>query len=109
VEAGVRKSHVQVILLVLLLLGAAAYHGRNLLFGSEPVTGPPVFAGMPPNTVGIESADGAVRTLQARPGEKLDPEAVKKFIELEQAKGRVVVEGAPGYYVSTPAPPAPAK
>jgi hypothetical protein len=109
VDEGTRRPRGALIFLVLLVLAAAGYHGWNLFVGRPAVAGPPVFAGMPANSVGIESADGSIRTLQARPGEKLDPEAVKRFIEMEQAKGRVVVEGAPGYYVSTPAPPAPAK
>jgi hypothetical protein len=92
------------ILLGLIAAAAAAYHGWNLVAGAPVPAGPPTFAGMPSNTMGSQSADGKSRTLQAKPGEKLDPEVVRKFVESEQLSGRVVVEVAPGFYVSTPAP-----
>jgi hypothetical protein len=78
------------------------YQVWDRLVGRPSPAGPPTFAGMPASSIGVESPDGRVRTLRAKPGAKLDPEVVRKFVEMEQAKGRVVVEGAPGYYVSTP-------
>jgi hypothetical protein len=91
-----------VVLLVLTVLGGAAYHGYRFVNRPKPL--PPPVAGAPAGTVGSVTPKG--KLVLAPPGTSLDPREVENFKNLERAKGNEVREVAPRTFVVTPAAPA---
>ena len=84
--------------LVVVVVGAAAYHGYRFLNRPGPATSP--IAGAPSGAVGTVTPRGKV--LVAPAGVKLDAREVEAFKNLEKAKGNEVRELLPGTFVVTP-------
>jgi len=87
-----------VVVLVLALIAAAAYHGYRYVNRQE-ASAPPI-PGAPSGTVGTVTPQGKV--IVAPAGAKLDPKEVESFKILEKAKGNDVRELVPGTFVVTP-------
>ncbi|HYD41860.1 MAG TPA: hypothetical protein VEB43_13610 [Anaeromyxobacter sp.] len=88
-----------VALFVLVLVAAAAYHGRRF-FSVKPAsisTAP----GAPASTLGVESGRGATVVV---PTGKLDPAELEHFKQQQEAQGKQVLERN-GTIVVVPAPP----
>ncbi len=87
-----------VVVLVLAVIGAAAYHGYRYVNRSSPAGSQ--ITGAPAGTVGTVTPQGKVVVVP--PGTKVDPKAMESFRNLEKAKGNEVREIAPGTFVVTP-------
>jgi len=87
-----------IVVLVLAMVGAAAYHGYH--FVTRPKVAPPAVSGAPAGTIGTVTPQGKV--VAAPAGVKLDPKEVENFKNLERAKGNEVREILPGTFVVTP-------
>ena len=87
-----------VVVLVLMVIGAAAYHGYRYV--NRPKLPPSPVSGAPAGTVGVVSPQGKVVVAPA--GTRLDPKEVENFKNLERAKGNEVRELVPGTFVVTP-------
>jgi hypothetical protein len=87
-----------VVVLVLVVIAAAAYHGYRFVNRAAPI--PPAISGAPPGTVGTMTPQGKVVVVP--PGTKVDPKAMENFRNLERAKGNEVREISPGTFVVTP-------
>jgi hypothetical protein len=87
-----------VVVLVLVVIAAAAYHGYRFVNRGAPT--PPAISGAPPGTVGTMTPQGKVVVVP--PGAKVDPKAMENFKNLERAKGNEVREVSPGTFVVTP-------
>jgi hypothetical protein len=94
-----------VIVLVLAVAGAAAYHGHRYVNRPRPAA--PVVTGAPSGTVGAVVPQGKIVITPA--GAKLDPKEVENFTNLERAKGNEVREVMPGTFVVSPAGAKPAE
>jgi hypothetical protein len=88
-----------VVLLVVVVLAGAAYHGYRYVHRPKPA--PPPVAGAPAGTVGTLTPQGKVLVVPA--GTKVDPKELEAFRNLERAKGNEVHEVAPGTFVVRPA------
>lgn len=86
------------VVLVVTVIGAAAYHGYRYVNRPGPAASP--ISGAPSGTVGTVTPRGKV--LVAPAGVKLDPGEVEAFKNLERAKGNEVRELLPGTFVVTP-------
>jgi hypothetical protein len=99
-----------VVVLVLAVLGGAAYHGYRYVNRPKPAA--PPAGGAPSATVGVVTPQGKV--LAAPAGAVVDARELEIFRSLERAKGNEVREILPGTFVVAPAappgvgPPAPA-
>jgi hypothetical protein len=87
-----------VVVLVLALVAAGAYHGYRYVNRARPVASP--VSGAPVGTVGSVTPQGKV--VVAPPGTVLDPREIENFKNLEKAKGNEVREVVPGTFVVTP-------
>jgi len=87
-----------VVVLVLAVIGAAAYHGYRYVNRSNATVAP--IAGAPSGTVGTVTPQG--KTVVTPAGTRLDEKEVENFKNLEHAKGNEVREIAPGTFVVTP-------
>ena len=87
-----------VVVLVVALVAAAAYHGYRYVNRARPVASP--VSGAPAGTVGTVTPQGKV--VVAPPGTMLDPKEIENFKNLEKAKGNEVREVVPGTFVVTP-------
>jgi len=87
-----------IVLLVLSVAGAAAYHGYRYVNRSRPAAS--VVTGAPSGTVGTVAPQGKIIVTPA--GARLDPKEVENFKNLERAKGNEVREVLPGTFVVTP-------
>jgi len=87
-----------VVVLVLAVVGAAAYHGYRYVNRATPFASP--ITGAPSGTVGTVTPQGKVIVMPA--GAKADPKEVENFKNLEKAKGNTVRELVPGTFVVFP-------
>jgi len=87
-----------VVVLVLAVAGAAAYHGYRYVNRSKQAVS--TISGAPSGTVGTVTPKGKVVVAPA--GARLDPGEVENFKNLERAKGNVVREIAPGTFIVSP-------
>ena len=87
-----------VLVLVLAVIGAAAYHGYRFVNRSRPAASP--VSGAPSGTVGAVTPQGKVVVAPA--GSRLDPKEVENFKALERAKGNEVREISPGTFIVSP-------
>ena len=87
-----------VVVLVLAVVAAGAYHGYRYVNRARPVASP--VSGAPVGTVGSVTPQGKV--VVAPPGTVLDPKEIENFKNLEKAKGNEVREVVPGTFVVTP-------
>ncbi len=94
-----------IIVLVLAVAGAAAYHGHRYVNRPRPAA--PAVTGAPSGTVGAVVPQGKIVVAPA--GAKLDPKEVENFKNLERAKGNEVREVMPGTFVVSPAGAKPAE
>ena len=100
-EADAGPSHVPwglVVVLVLALVAAAAYHGYRYVNRARPAPSP--ITGAPSGTVGAVTPQGKVIVLPA--GTRADPKEIENFKNLEKAKGNAVREIVPGTFVVSP-------
>jgi hypothetical protein len=87
-----------VVVLVLAVIGAAAYHGYR--FVNRPKPGASQVSGAPSGTVGTVTPQGKV--IVVPPGTRVDPKELETFKNLEKAKGNEVREVSPGTFVVVP-------
>jgi hypothetical protein len=87
-----------VVLLVLVLVAAAAYHGYGYVNRARPAAS--TIAGAPSGTVGTVTPRGKVVVAPA--GVTLNPVEVENFKNLEKAKGNEVREISPGTFIVSP-------
>jgi hypothetical protein len=87
-----------VVVLVIAVAGAAAYHGYRYVNRPKQATSP--ISGAPSGTVGTVTPHGKVVVAPAR--SKLDPKEVENFKNLERAKGNEVREIIPGTFIVSP-------
>jgi hypothetical protein len=87
-----------IIVLVLSIAGAAAFHGYRYV--NRPRPGQAAVTGAPTGTVGTIAPQGKIVVAPA--GAKLDPKEIENFKNLERAKGNEVREVMPGTFVVTP-------
>jgi hypothetical protein len=87
-----------VVVLVIALVAAAAYHGYRYVNRARP--SPPPITGAPSGTVGAVTPQGKVIVLPA--GTRADPKEIENFKNLEKAKGNTVREIVPGTFVVSP-------
>ena len=87
-----------VILLVLAVTGAAAYHGYRYVNRPRPQA-PPV-AGAPAGMLGAATAKEKILVVPG--GTSVDPKELENYKNLERAKGNEVREVLPGTFVVTP-------
>jgi len=87
-----------VVVLVLAVAGAAAYHGYRYVNRSRLTAS--TVTGAPSGTVGTVTSKEKVIVVPA--GVKVDPKQVEDFKNLERAKGNIVREVTPGTFVVTP-------
>ena len=87
-----------VVVLVLAVAGAVAYHGHRYVNRPKPTA--PLVSGAPSGTVGTVTPQGQV--IVAPAGVKLDPKEVENFKNLEKAKGNEVREVLPGTFIVSP-------
>ena len=87
-----------VVVLVLVVAGAVAYHGFRYV--NRPSATAATVTGAPSGTVGSVTPQGKV--IVAPAGTKLDPKEVENFRNLEKAKGNDVREVLPGTFIVSP-------
>jgi hypothetical protein len=87
-----------VVVLVIAVAGAAAYHGYRYV--NRPKQAASQISGAPSGTVGAVTPKGKV--VVAPSGVKLDPKEVEDFKNLERAKGNEVREISPGTFIVSP-------
>ena len=87
-----------VVVLVLAVIGAAAYHGYRYV--NRPKAAASTISGAPSGTVGAVTPQGKVVVAPA--GAHLDPKEVESFKNLERAKGNEVREISPGTFIVSP-------
>jgi hypothetical protein len=87
-----------VVVLVLAVVAAVAYHGQRYVNRAKSVA-PPV-SGAPSGTAGTLTPQGKVVVVP--PGTRADPKEIENFKNLEKAKGNTVRELVPGTFVVTP-------
>jgi hypothetical protein len=87
-----------VVVLVIAVAGAAAYHGYRYVNRPKQATSP--ISGAPSGTVGSVTPQRKIVVTPA--GVTLDPKEVENFKNLERAKGNEVREISPGTFVVSP-------
>jgi hypothetical protein len=87
-----------VVVLVIAVAGAAAYHGYRYVNRPKQAASP--ISGAPSGTVGTVTPQGKI--VVAPSGVKLDPKEVENFKNLERAKGNEVREISPGTFIVSP-------
>jgi hypothetical protein len=87
-----------VVVLMMAVAGAAAYHGYRYVNRPKQAASP--ISGAPSGTVGTVTPKEKVVVVPA--GVKLDPKQLEDFKNLERAKGNIVREVTPGTFVVTP-------
>jgi hypothetical protein len=90
-----------VVVLMMAVAGAAAYHGYRYVNRPKQAASP--ISGAPSGTVGAVTPQGKVVVAPA--GVTLDPKEVENFRNLEKAKGNEVREVSPGTFIVTPERP----
>ncbi len=87
-----------VVVLLLAVVGAAAYHGYRYVNRARPAASP--ITGAPSGTVGTVTPQGKVVVVPS--GTRMDPKDMENFKNLEKAKGNEVREVSPGTFIVTP-------
>ena len=87
-----------VVVLVVALVAAAAYHGYRYVNRARPTAAP--ITGAPSGTVGAVVPQGKVIVVPA--GTRMDSKEMENFKNLERAKGNEVREISPGTFIISP-------